>query len=233
MTSQKDNKGSFDGVRLRKLALVGAAAAVLVGGGSTAAVAAVTDTGVGISPDAPTVTAVTTTPGVPAPVGPPTSQARLSGVVAQIGLLQQPATAQDVLPARYAPSDPSAPGHLDAASLARARRVPGAGSTWVIPLLTGGLEIVTPHGGAIYSPSQVTSGGVVFVSEDGSDTTVTGIVPDGTKAVAIKSGAGTTTALAVRRNSYSHTFDASVDGSEPASVTLTLSGGVKKTAHFG
>ncbi len=153
-------------------------------------------------------------------VNPDNSPSRRNDVIAEVSLLRLPGRAADAFPANYAPPPSGAMLGVSADERALARKVPEASNTWVVPLETGGLALVTPRGGAAYSPSQVQTGDVVFVSNTGDEITVTGIVPDGTKAVGVTSRSGKTTRLTVDENGYSRTFRATNSGESPASITL-------------
>lgn len=216
-----------DAMRFTRIGLVGLGAAAIAGAGVTIAVAASES-----DPNADMVTTVSattvsaTTP-TPAAVSRPTASLALrADVIGKVALLRAPATAEDAIPDGYAPSsEPGAPTSITEGDLRLARKLPGVASTWVVPLQTGALALVTSNGGAQFSPQQLDAGGVVQVTYREGSTVVAGVVPDGTIDVAIDTSAGASEPAAVSRNVYTRTFAADDAHGRPTAITLTTQTG--------
>lgn len=216
-----------DPMRFTRIGLVGLGAAAIAGAGVAIAVAdSASDPDAGMVKTATATTVSTTAPTLAVPPRPPTSLALRAAVIGKVALLRAPATADDAIPDSYAPStEPDAPTSITEGDLQLARKLPGVSSTWVVPLETGALALVTSNGGAQFSPQQLDTGGVVQVTYHNGSTVVAGVVPDGTTNVGIDTSTGDSEPADVAQNVYTRTFPADDARGRPTAITLTTQTG--------
>lgn len=207
-----------------------AAGTLIVGLAATGAAVAATTGSDPTLENAVTVETATASPAPRAPL-PPKSPELRKDVVSRVALLRQEATAEDKVPPTYVP--PSVEGNrlsLTRADLPYARRLSGVADTWVVPLESGALGLVTANGGVEFGREQLDAGTAVQVRSDGKGGSVlAGVVADGVDQVAVATAAGSEKTFDVRENTY--VFTAAGSDERPISVAFE-SNGARKVARL-
>lgn len=200
------------------------ATAVVVALGGAGAAVAIADSGGGDSDTWPTVTASTVTAVTDGSAGLPESEALRLHLISRVSLLREPAAAEDKVPTRYwRETKRSGPTRVTKRDLQFARRVPGAEATWVVPLPAGTLMLVEDGRGVQFGAKQLDTGAAVLSrSNVAGETVVTGVVPDGTHAVTIRTTSGEEVPVRVTNSTYVRRFS---KGAWPRSITTTTKKG--------